>query len=298
MSLSYGYNRAEENASPYDVNAADYDGRNQPYISGRRNIKVYSGIPHINNPENGGTTLNASYGDGVELTRLEGKGNGGLALELTSETVEEILDSEDHRSLSPTYEQGQGPISITVVDPVKVPKGDYTFKLMEPTFNLNQIASYGKWELVNNENATVVASATQNIDLGAEQYISQLGLNVKVIQTQEPGADPTNIDNNGLISGTVEFSNTNDRWLSGVADRDSESGFSIWGFNWIRSGSYEDEQVALMSDYGLTDDPNGAFEGAVMMTNRAFGGFEWTGGTWAPYRFASAILERGTKSSP
>ena len=290
MSLSYGYNRAEENASPYDVNAADYDGRNQPYISGRRNIKVYSGIPHINNPENGGTTLNASYGDGVELTRLEGKGNGGLALELTTETVEEILNSEDHRSFFPTYEQGQGPISITVVDPVKVPKGDYTFKLMEPTFNGNQLASYGKWELVNNENASVVASATQNIDLGSEQYISQLGLNVKVIQTQEPGADPTNIDNNGLISGSIEFSNTNDRWLSGVADRDSEGAFSIWGFNWIRSGSYEDEQVALMSDYGLTDDPNGAFEGAVMMSNvvsTPFGSLEWIGGTWSPYRFAS-----------
>ena len=288
MSLSYGYNRAEENASPYDVNAADYDGRNQPYISGRRNIKVYSGIPHINNPENGGTTLNASYGDGVELTRLEGKGNGGLALELTSETVQEILNSEDHRSFFPTYEQGQGPISISVVDPVKIPKGDYTFKLMEPTFNGNQIASYGKWELVNNENANVVASVTQNIDLGSEQYISQLGLNVKIIQAQEPGADPTNIDNNGLISGTIEFSNTNDRWLSGVADRDNENTFfNVWGFNWIRSGSFEDEQVPLMSDYGLTDDPNGAFEGAVIMTNRAFGFLEWTGGTWAPYRFAS-----------
>ena len=45
MSLSYGYNRAEENADPYDVNAAEYDGRNQPYISGRRNIKVYSANP-------------------------------------------------------------------------------------------------------------------------------------------------------------------------------------------------------------------------------------------------------------
>ena len=64
MSLAYGFNRAEENADPYNVNATDYDGRNQPYIGGRRNIKVYSAIPHFTEPDEGGTTLNASYGDG------------------------------------------------------------------------------------------------------------------------------------------------------------------------------------------------------------------------------------------
>ena len=291
MSLSYGYNRAEENADPYDVNAAEYDGRNQPYISGRRNIKVYSGIPHVNNPENGGTTLNASYGDGVELTRKEGQGNGGMALEFTNQTVEDILTSEDHRSLNPTYAAGQGPITITVVDPVKVPQGDFTFKLMEPIFNVNAIISYGRWELIDNATGNIKASADQDIELGSEQYISQLGLNVKVKQTQNPGADPTNIDDNGLISGTIEFENPNDRWLSGVADRDDESEFfNIWGFNWIRSGSYTNETIGQMSDYNMTDDPNGVFEGVVMQSNivsSPFGSFEWAGGTWAPYRFAS-----------
>ena len=33
MSLAYGYNRAEENASPYAVSDTAYDGRNQPFIS-------------------------------------------------------------------------------------------------------------------------------------------------------------------------------------------------------------------------------------------------------------------------
>jgi hypothetical protein len=291
MSLSYGYNRAEENADPYDVNAAEYDGRNQPYISGRRNINVYSAIPHVNNPENGGTTLNASYGDGVELRREEGQGNGGMALEFTNQTIKEILNSEDHRSLNPTYVAGQGPITITVVDPVKVPQGDFTFKLMDPIFNVNAVISYGRWELIDNATGNIKASADQDIELGSEQYISQLGLNVKVKQTQNPGADPTNIDDNGLISGTIEFENPNDRWLSGVADRDDESGFfNIWGFNWIRSGSYTNETIGQMSDYNMTDDPNGVFEGVVMQSNVAsspFGSFEWTGGTWAPYRFAS-----------
>ena len=99
------------------------------------------------------------------------------------------------------------------------------------------------------------------------------------------------IDDNGLISGTIEFENPNDRWLSGVADRDDESEFfNIWGFNWIRSGSYTNETIGQMSDYNMTDDPNGVFEGVVMQSNIAsspFGSFEWTGGTWAPYRLCA-----------
>tara|TARA_B100000902_G_scaffold203756_2_gene194284 strand:- start:528 stop:4784 length:4257 start_codon:yes stop_codon:yes gene_type:complete len=290
MSLAYGYNKAEENSSPYDVNAEDYDGRNQPYISGRRNIKVYSAIPHFTEPENGGMTLNASYGDGIKIKREEGQGNGGIALDLTSETINQILNSDDHRSLFPVYEQGAGPVSITVVDPVEIPQGDFTFKLMNPIFDLNKIISYGRWELVDNSTGSILSSADEDILIGSEQYINNLGLNVKVLQTQNPGADPDNIDNNGLISGTIEFEDNNDRWLSGVADRDDESEFfSIWGFNWIRSGSFENTASALLSDYS-TDDPNGAFEGAVVQTNIAssqFGSFEWSGGTWAPYRFAS-----------
>ncbi|MEC9209350.1 MAG: hypothetical protein VX762_02870 [Bacteroidota bacterium] len=313
MSLAYGYNRAEENASPYDVDADDYDGRNQPYISGRRNIQVYSAIPHFTDSENGGMILNASYGDGVKITRLEGQGNGGMALELTAETVNEILTSEDHRSLYPTYEQTEGPIAITVVDPVKITQGDFTFKLMDPQFNnpiSASITSYGRWELFNNETGYMVSSDNIDIesifddndiwqyDLGeSNKYIDALGLNANISIGVQPGAGPDNIENNGLISGTIEFEDINDRWLSGVADSDDElEFFSLWGFNWIRAGSFENTTNALLGDYGVgtkIDDPNGAFEGAVVQTNIASlpwfmgGTTEWSGGTWAPYRFAS-----------
>ena len=293
MSLAYGYNRAEENASPYDVNAVDYDGRNQPYISGRRNIKVYSAIPHFTEPENGGMNLNASYGDGVQLKRLEGQGNGGIALDFTKNTVDAILASSSHRSLTPTYIQGAGPVAMTVVDPVKIPKGNFILKLMNPSLTSSgAVISYGRWELRNEETSFIVASANEDITVGSEEYISALGLNLKVKQIENPGSDPNNISNNGLISGTISFQNPNDRWLSGVADRDDDSEFfSLWGFNWIRSGSAESTTENPVGpnqiDYSINDDPNGAFEGAVVQTNLAFGGFEWSGGTWAPYRFAS-----------
>ena len=45
----------------------------RPYISRKKKYsKSYSAIPHFTEPEAGGTTLNASYGDGVEITRIEG----------------------------------------------------------------------------------------------------------------------------------------------------------------------------------------------------------------------------------
>ena len=288
MSLAYGYNRAEENASPYDVSDTSYDGRNQPFISGRRNIKVYSAIPHF--IESSGASLNSNYGDGVEITRIEGQGNGGFSLELSNETIDEIFSSSEHRSLNPTYKQGFGPVQITVVDPMKIPSGQYTLKLLDPIIELSKITSYGGWELIDNLTGSIISSASEDIQIGSEKYIETLGLNVKISQTENPGTDPTNIENNGLISGTIEFDNINDRWLSGVADRDDDNSFfSIWGFNWIRSGSYENENDALLSDYG-TEDPNGVFEGVVVQTNVAssqFGSFEWSGGTWAPYRYAS-----------
>ena len=291
MSLSYGYNKAEENASPYDVNAADYDGRNQPYISGRRNIRVYSGIPHITSPDAGGTTLEASYGDGVEITRFEGTGNGGNALELTEATINAILESPDHRAMNLTYEAGQGPISISVVDPVKIPKGTFMLKLMEPVVtNAGLITSYSKWSLIDAETGYVTASSNEDILVGTEVYISSLGLNIKVKQVNNPGEDPTNILSNGLISSSIEFENVNDRWLTGLADRDDEGSSWGWGLNWIRSGSYTNDDLSTFSDYNQIDDPNGAFEGAVMQTNNIsfrFFDVESNGGTWAPYRFAS-----------
>ena len=288
MAVAYGYNMAEENASPYDVNAVDYDGRNQPFIAGRRNIQVYSGIPHLTQPESQGTTLQSSYGDGVKITRVEGQGNGGNNLELTTETLNEILSSDDHRSLYPIYKQGEGPIDISVVDPIKIPDGNYSLRLEDPVFSGSLISSYSKWTLEDNESGLIVASMNEEIILGTEKYITSLGLNVKIKQALAPGSDPLNIDNNGLISGKIEFANQNDRWLSGLADRDDESSFfSLWGLNWIRSGSYTNDDNAQMSDYNQNDDPNGIYEGAVMQTNILFGGTEVTGGSWAPYCFAS-----------
>ena len=164
---------------------------------------MYSAIPHYTEPDEGGTTLNASYGDGVSITRIEGTGNGGNELDLTQESIDLILSSDDHRVYNPTYKAGHGPINISVVDPVKIPSGTYTFKLFDPEFSGSSIISYNSWELINQEDGSVIGSSNQSITVGTEEYIASLGLNVKVKQALNPGADPANIDNNGLISSSI-----------------------------------------------------------------------------------------------
>ena len=66
---------------------------------------------------------------GLEVTREEGQGNGGIALELTSQTINEILSSQDHRSFYPTYKPGRGPIEIHVVDSINITPGKYYLTL-------------------------------------------------------------------------------------------------------------------------------------------------------------------------
>jgi hypothetical protein len=298
MSIAYGYNMAEENSSPYDVSAVDYDGRNQPFISGRRNIQVYSAIPHYTEGENNGTVLNSVYGDGVEIIRVEGTGNGGGYLDFSDETIDDILGSELKRSLYPVYKQGMGPISFEVVDPMQIPAGDFLLKFKSPVYNSNasgdQTAlneSFGSWVLTNETTGEVVANMQKDLLLGTEKYVTELGFNIKITQASAPGAkDADGIllsESNGFISGEIEHENNDDRWLTGLADRDPVFP-NAYGLNWIRSGSYVDEGDNLQSDYNQSDDPGGIYEGAVIESNNVFNGIiESSGGTWAPYCFAS-----------
>lgn len=301
MALSYAYNEAEINEDPYADASTDpeYDGRNRPYLSGRRNIKVEKGIPHFTEPEDGGTVLNSSFGDGVKIQRLEGTGNGNIPLEFTDETITEILNSSSHRSFNPIYKNGLGPIDVSVVDPVAVKKGTYIFTLEDPILdNQNNISSYGKWVLKNETTGNVVATSTKPIEVGSEKLISDIGLTIKIQQGVNPAEDPALITNNGLITSSIEFENINDRWLTGVPDRDDESGM-FWGLNWIRAGSFEVDAGGntQLNDYFVNDDPNGIYESAVEKSTAVpFTNFlqlgndftmEYSGGTWAPYHLTS-----------
>ena len=136
MAVAYSYN----NYATYSQEDANgLTGQKKPYLEGRKNIQCYSAVPHktVN-----GTVLQASYGDSPAVTRLVGVGNGGNELELSDESVNEILfDANGNVKIAsesvrfghpdypicyhPVYKAGFGPIDVKIVDPLNVKSHNY-----------------------------------------------------------------------------------------------------------------------------------------------------------------------------
>lgn len=130
LAIAYGAN----DFKTYNQNdPSSFDGQKKPYISGAKNAKGQSvapvaGIPHITSPENGGTSLQSGYGDGPRIKRVEGQGSGYQNLELTDETVSEIL--ANGKVDQPVYKSASGPIDVKVIDPLNVPDGEFKIKFV------------------------------------------------------------------------------------------------------------------------------------------------------------------------
>lgn len=130
IAVAYAYNEYLTYAPdvPPSVSAsANFLGQKKPYLEGRK-LKRAAGIPHIIDTEKDGTITQSAYGFGPKITRLEGQGNGGNLLTLTSETENEIVSKFFIENL--TYENGKGPLNIRVVDPLNVKNSDFTFKFV------------------------------------------------------------------------------------------------------------------------------------------------------------------------
>ncbi len=136
MALAYAHNNFLTYTQEPGVLNGLY-GQKLPYLSGRKNIKTYTVIPH--RPVNG-AVIKSEYGDQPQITRIEGRGNGTLEIDLTEETVNEILNklpadssndigSDDYPiAYEATYEMGKGPVDIRVIDPLNVKSGNFELK--------------------------------------------------------------------------------------------------------------------------------------------------------------------------
>ena len=108
-------------------------GNKKPYLAGRKtgagaSIESITCRPHISEVEMNGTEINSVYGDSPEITRIEGQGNGGLNLELSSSSINTIMAGEPWSAKQLTYLKNAGPLGVKVVDPLKVKGGQYMVK--------------------------------------------------------------------------------------------------------------------------------------------------------------------------
>jgi hypothetical protein len=312
LALAYAYNEYEKYST--DPNAQvpgqqSLSGQTKPYLAGRRNIKVYTAIPHITV---GPISPVAEYGDGVEITRLQGQGNGGNVLDFVPGTHEEILakppvdsatalGNPDYPILyNPTYAADRGPVKVKVIDPLNLKAADFILKFdsmyRQKVFNVTGGAfafnSGGDtaskvvttWQLINQTSGEIYDSQ-RSILTFKEQIFPEIGLAVEIGQVYPPGsykvgessAPGGNLsryavlaENNGFLEATISFADNATPWLTGIPDIDGGG-----PFNWIRSGTLND---GGNSDWNMSSawprDPNNVYENVI-------------GGTWAPYQLVA-----------
>ncbi|MBX2974033.1 MAG: T9SS C-terminal target domain-containing protein, partial [Flavobacteriales bacterium] len=257
IAIAYGYNNYE----PYDIVARS--GQAFPYVASRKaafgSIRRYVGIPHRPDPTTGGTILQAKYGDGFEITRLEGQGNGGNATSLKRASLDSCAMANGWREQEITYERGRGPVTVKVIDPLKVPLADFEIWFNDTVTpgNLNDAS----WSIVKlgNDGTTERVPSDRMIDLAYEQVIPQWGISVSIQQATYTGNFTTPAGN-----GSIEFADPSKAWLMGVPDGEADV-----VTNWIRSGVYNSPESALWADRENVD-PNELWEDVL-------------GGTWAPW---------------
>ncbi|MGV3596983.1 MAG: T9SS type A sorting domain-containing protein [Bacteroidota bacterium] len=242
---------------------------------GGRLIATGRGIPHKSEPRGSGTEIGANYGDGPAITRISGRGNGGIALELDEESENAILNASSAHVPRIKYKGGSGPFNIKVIDPFKIQRGDYELRFVD-SVHLNSTAFRfqdsitnpfrSRWVLTNTTTGQSVLSDTV-INIDNEQVIPQWGISLTIKQVVGPG-DPDNLtdNSNGFLSASMEFENDEKPWLTGLQDNDAfATSPTLSWFNWIRAGrngspSYADVYAHDFANAGNPLDPRERWE--------------------------------------
>ncbi len=248
--VAYAHNNFKS-FDPNDPNAMD--GQKLPYLAST-GWATYSGIPHQTQMNNGGQNLNALFGSGPQVRRIEGQGNMDQVLDLTDDAVNMILSGYPHKVDKPLYQAGRGPLNVRVYDPVLVPSSEFEMKF-------TGVSDSSRWTLKNITTGEV-RTADTTLSVSNEQLFTKWGLAIKIGKIAEPGQPGA--ENNGFLEATKTYADASKPWLSAIADQE---GLAIE--NWIRSGI----SGQIPADYPGIDDEQ-VYEKVL-------------GGTWAPYRLVS-----------
>ncbi len=303
IAIAYAYNNYKiyNQFSPDDL-----EGQKEPYLAGRKSrvgeIRPITAIPHNPIPEGSGTVMNAAYGSTPKIKRIEGQGNGGLTLDLTQTSIDELMSKTAPPYIieNPVYENNKGPINVKVIDPLNVKPGKYTLKFNPTT--LTDTINDASWTvfLENNGVLDTIVKSDVGIKFANEQIIAELGLSISIGQIQDLATPYFNLQGTILgyqireasfIESSLTFSDNSKQWLIGVPDNDA-----IRAYNWIRSGSVSvgdnasAEEKETEDYYFTTKDSHGQNAKNFLDQKEEFE--KILDGTWAPYRLGS-IYENG-----
>ncbi len=305
--VAYAYN----NYLAYDQNAPNGSAQLTPYLQGGGNFKVYSAIPHISDPRNEGTVLNSVWGQGVSVKRIEGSGNGGNAIDLTTETIEKIVLSSNYFTDTLDYVVAKDPIGFKVTDPVSLKEADFELQFVDST-NATTMGANTTWLLRDLTNQVTIPG-DRPLDRPYEQQIftsaggqrTDYGFSIKLGTPEEVYTIPGNyLATNGApnrytyeaLPSTIEFQNPLEPWLSFVQD----AGINTVT-NWIRSGTNLNDPTSQNSTakaaaeafddnwyFNVLTPPSSPFQNSDARMTDSLRRYEnIADGKWAPYCLAT-----------
>ena len=228
---------AHNEYAPFDPVANE--GQAVPYLQGRRNFRIYTAIPRINDSEYSGLRINSSYGDQPGISRLDGKGVGSkefLRIANRGTVEQQMLAGENVEQID--YLPGSAPIGIKVVDPLRVTSGTYRLSIGDKNYVWSRDSATGVymasrdtapvltdsvyWSLMDVNDPTTLWTSYQTIEQNFEQFIPDLGISVLAQRVFAPsGEGAANIgENSGYIGVELEYQDTvnTPAWYLGLED--------------------------------------------------------------------------------
>jgi hypothetical protein len=301
----------------YAYNDTSADGRK--FIRSNRNVIIKPGTPHKSEFKNFGTTLMGRYGDGPEVTRLNGRGNSGRYLKLTDATEQALLNAP-YTVAAPTYVGGLGPIDLKIVNPQEIKPRVYELDVyrdslvqIRPNYEFADSAVFSDFMVYdvtdaptrrlvyraefNADNANLAAYEDRIlngkehliIDTYQPNIVERLGFSVAINQSTYPG-DTLDVPNSGFIEAEIVHEDPTRQWLTGLPDQDN---FPL--YNWIRSGATPRDAGNNTSDPDFLDYfGNGAGPTTNLVKSLHFydknESYEKVlNGTWSPYIMAASF---------
>lgn len=236
-------------------NWAEFDlksgyGQREPFFPGRRNVKIYKGVPRPIEYEK----FNTQPFDGPEITRIEGTGVGNNFVNLSQKSLDEILANNIAKEL--VFKEGYGPFKVEIFNPYDIKENEYQLEFFDKKMSDNVLDSTAYWKLTNLTSGKVFKSNMPIINPN-EQVIVGEGFTVKISQAPDVA---TLVDaDNGIIGSSLTYKDDSGvNWFLPVGDDSGVSSVRIDG----QTVTTFDVTNFLKTNKGEIDetkDPNRAF---------------------------------------
>ncbi len=239
--VAYAYN----NYNQFDAKTGV--GQRLPFLQGRRNVKTYEPVPRPIVDR----TLNASYGEGLQITRLDGTGTGNNFLDISDDMRDQVFKGTNAEKI--TYLPGKGPFELKIFNPLDVKDGDFEITIQDNNINDTILdTKVARWKLTRLSSSDAPIFSEGSIEKFNEQVIAKYGFAIAMGQVDEPGSKPFVDKTNGAIGGEIVYKDASKpQWLRANVDGTVNNGQASFSGVDFKSISNQDQAIDKPADFDL-----------------------------------------------